>query len=346
MKEDGNCLFRAISDQVYGDPDMHDIVRNLCMDYLLAERNHFSQFVTQDFDHYVKRKRHDKTFGNNLEMQALAEMYNRPIEVYRASGTPMKIFHEGYTETSGSTPLRLSYHRGNHYNSVINPKEHTVGEGLGLPLPERSRGYESPREQIAEEYEKAALRHCEQDELEAISRISYFVVCPCCRAEKERDGVVGKRVRGRGERRESGSERVIPPARQCDITPCADLTPAPTTWTCPCAGGHAGVDPARVEGVVGKQPDPSANRAGDVVLFPPPSVSRPRSVAAWRGAGRGCISLSRAGGCSFARSLALSDARFRSNSTSVAVTCFMSLRLVDICLALGDGCAWSAAESP
>jgi OTU domain-containing protein 5 len=35
----------------------------------------------QDFDRYVARKRVDGVFGNNLEMQAMAELYNRPIEV-------------------------------------------------------------------------------------------------------------------------------------------------------------------------------------------------------------------------------------------------------------------------
>ena len=36
MSEDGACLFRAIADQVYGDQDMHDIVRKNCMDYLVS----------------------------------------------------------------------------------------------------------------------------------------------------------------------------------------------------------------------------------------------------------------------------------------------------------------------
>ena len=77
----------------------------------------------------------------------------------------MKIFHEGYTENSDSTPLRLSYHRGNHYNSVVNPNEHTVGEGLGIP--QQRPAAHSPRDQIAEEFEKVALRESEQDDLEA-----------------------------------------------------------------------------------------------------------------------------------------------------------------------------------
>lgn len=35
MKEDGACLFRAVSDQVYGDQEMHDFVRKQCMDYIV-----------------------------------------------------------------------------------------------------------------------------------------------------------------------------------------------------------------------------------------------------------------------------------------------------------------------
>ncbi|CAI8009657.1 OTU domain-containing protein 5, partial [Geodia barretti] len=33
MKPDGACLFRAVADQVYGDQDMHSVVRNHTMDY-------------------------------------------------------------------------------------------------------------------------------------------------------------------------------------------------------------------------------------------------------------------------------------------------------------------------
>jgi len=33
---DGNCLFRAISLQVYGDPNMHGDVRKQCMDHMVS----------------------------------------------------------------------------------------------------------------------------------------------------------------------------------------------------------------------------------------------------------------------------------------------------------------------
>ena len=36
MGEDGACLFRAVADQVYGDQEMHELVRKLCCDYMVS----------------------------------------------------------------------------------------------------------------------------------------------------------------------------------------------------------------------------------------------------------------------------------------------------------------------
>lgn len=96
MGEDGACLFRAVADQVYGDQEMHKAVRKLCMDYM-----------------------------------ALSEMFNRPIEVYHYSSEPINIFHGG--QQTDNEPIRLSYHRNVHYNSIVDPYKATVGVGLGLP---------------------------------------------------------------------------------------------------------------------------------------------------------------------------------------------------------------------
>ncbi|KAI0527003.1 hypothetical protein KFK09_002599 [Dendrobium nobile] len=104
MAEDGNCLFRAVADQVYGDPEVYDLARQMCIDYMV--------------------------YGNNLEIQAFSEMYNRPIHIYCYSTEPINIFHGSYgTDTP---PIRLSYHRGNHYNSLVDPRRLTIGAGLGF----------------------------------------------------------------------------------------------------------------------------------------------------------------------------------------------------------------------
>ncbi|XP_066995460.1 OTU domain-containing protein 5-A [Anabrus simplex] len=131
MEEDGACLFRAVADQVYGDQDMHTVVRNHCMDYIAANSDYFSHYVTEDFDHYVNRKRRDYVHGNHIEMQAMSEMYNRSVEVFCYGVEPINIFH-GKHKTDNE-PIRLSYQRGSHYNSIVDPYKATIGVGLGLP---------------------------------------------------------------------------------------------------------------------------------------------------------------------------------------------------------------------
>ncbi|XP_052195566.1 OVARIAN TUMOR DOMAIN-containing deubiquitinating enzyme 6 isoform X1 [Diospyros lotus] len=158
MLEDGNCLFRAVADQVYGDSEGYDLVRQMCIDYMLwsmqeRERDHFSQFITEGFTSYCRRKRRDKVYGNNVEIQALAEMYNRPIHIYSYSPDPINIFHGSYN--TDIPPIRLSYHHGNHYNSLVDPRRLTIGAGLGFGS---LRGRNVDKDQI-----KAAIK-AQQDQ--------------------------------------------------------------------------------------------------------------------------------------------------------------------------------------
>jgi hypothetical protein len=44
---------------------------------------------------------------------------------------PLNIFHGTYN--TDYPPIRLSYHHGNHYNSIVDPNNPSVGVGLGLP---------------------------------------------------------------------------------------------------------------------------------------------------------------------------------------------------------------------
>lgn len=131
MEEDGACLFRAISYQIYGDQDMHDIIRQQTMDYIYQNREYFEQFLTEDIHSYVKRKRQNHLHGNHIEIQAMSEMYNRPVELYCYDMTPINIYNAEQIN-NGFDPLRLSYHRYSHYNAILDPYKSSVGVGLGL----------------------------------------------------------------------------------------------------------------------------------------------------------------------------------------------------------------------
>lgn len=43
VEGDGNCLFRSVAHQIYGDVSLHGLVRSACMDYMESQAEFFSQ---------------------------------------------------------------------------------------------------------------------------------------------------------------------------------------------------------------------------------------------------------------------------------------------------------------
>ncbi|RHY90144.1 hypothetical protein DYB35_012630 [Aphanomyces astaci] len=104
VEGDGNCLFRAVSHQLYGDDQHHGIVRRFCMDYMELQRHFFEPFIVGDasaFDRYVRHKRLDAVWGDDPELQALCELYDRPAQVFAydaaAGAKQLRVFHDTVT---------------------------------------------------------------------------------------------------------------------------------------------------------------------------------------------------------------------------------------------------------
>nr|XP_029118364.1 OTU domain-containing protein 5-B-like [Elaeis guineensis] len=101
-------------------------------------------------------RNHPKVYGNNVEIQAFAEMYDRPIHVYSYSTEPINIFQGSYN--TYMPPILLSYHHGNHYNSLVDPRRLTVGAGLGFSC---LRGANIDKDQV-----KAAIKAQQDQQLD------------------------------------------------------------------------------------------------------------------------------------------------------------------------------------
>lgn len=74
VEGDGNCLFRAVAHQVYGDENLHNLVRQKCLDYMESESDFFSQFVEggrEMFPFYLRAKRMDACWGDDPEIEVL-----------------------------------------------------------------------------------------------------------------------------------------------------------------------------------------------------------------------------------------------------------------------------------
>ena len=120
VPSDGNCLFSSISDQVYGTEKHNLIVREKCMDFIEANSVYYSQFIEggeTQMPAYIKRKRKSGIWGDNLEIEALSEIYKRPIEIYIEPDKPVNGL--GFNKFGNKFPIKISYHGNKHYNSMV-----------------------------------------------------------------------------------------------------------------------------------------------------------------------------------------------------------------------------------
>jgi len=124
---DGNCLYRAVSLQMYGTQQHHAAVRAAVAGYMRIEAEYFEPFVEcpDGFQAYVDSVATDGVWGDDPEVQAVAEIYQRPVIVYGldAGRLVLRRSIEG-----GGEPVRLSYYKGGHYDSVV-PLQQTQPRG-------------------------------------------------------------------------------------------------------------------------------------------------------------------------------------------------------------------------
>ena len=59
------------------------------MDYITVCKDYFKDFVDMrrhsSIEEYIEWKRTDKVWGDDLEIEAMSEIYGRPIEIYAYS---------------------------------------------------------------------------------------------------------------------------------------------------------------------------------------------------------------------------------------------------------------------
>ena len=130
MLADGNCFFRALADQIEGEQNQHLKYRSMVVNYMMDHRSHFEPFYSEEdeqtsFEGYCEKMAEDGTWADHCELQAASMVTGTNIHVHRFKTESSKIydFHGTNTHT-----IHLSYHNGNHYNSLhsINDNENTA----------------------------------------------------------------------------------------------------------------------------------------------------------------------------------------------------------------------------
>lgn len=121
VEGDGNCLFRSISHQLYGSENYHKNLRELTMNYITLEKEFFAQYIVggmEAFTEYIARKRQDGVWGDDVEIEAMSEIYGISIVIFAYDNKPLRTFHED-VDTTKVREIKLSYHGRSHYNSIV-----------------------------------------------------------------------------------------------------------------------------------------------------------------------------------------------------------------------------------
>ncbi|RXW13398.1 hypothetical protein EST38_g12456 [Candolleomyces aberdarensis] len=184
---DGNCLFRALSDQLYGSESRHAFLRGSICDFIHTNKARYEPFCEDErgLGVHLRCMRENGTYGGHLELSAFAHMSKRDVKVVQpglvyviewAAGLDeeekgkewrkrrKEEEKEGLPMSEGS--VYVAYHDWEHFSSIRNLR----GPHAGLPYvvetpvdddsdypppPDRAKEAKKERERERKEKEKA-----------------------------------------------------------------------------------------------------------------------------------------------------------------------------------------------
>lgn len=114
---DGNCLFRALGDQLEGHSRNHLRHRQETVEFMLRQRGDFEPFVEDDvpFDKHVANLAKPGTFAGNDAIVAFARNNQMNVVIHQLNAPLWQI--RG-TDRSDARELHIAYRYGEHYDSV------------------------------------------------------------------------------------------------------------------------------------------------------------------------------------------------------------------------------------
>ncbi|PIK43718.1 OTU domain-containing protein 6B [Apostichopus japonicus] len=130
IPSDGHCLYRAVADQLLRQETETTVerLRKQTADYMRNHSDDFMAFLTnpetqdlltsEEYEKYCLDVETTASWGGQLEINAMSNFLQVPVEVIQADGPPIMT-----GEDRTSPTIILSYHRhayglGEHYNSV------------------------------------------------------------------------------------------------------------------------------------------------------------------------------------------------------------------------------------
>ncbi|KAF0891039.1 hypothetical protein E2562_005132 [Oryza meyeriana var. granulata] len=115
---DGNCFFRAMGDQLEGNEEEHMKYRAMVVQYIKEHRTDFEPFIEDEvpFEKYCDSMLEDGTWAGHMELQAASLLTRKNICIHMLNSPRWYI--NNFSGHEATNMVHLSYHHGEHYNSV------------------------------------------------------------------------------------------------------------------------------------------------------------------------------------------------------------------------------------
>ncbi|CAH1442008.1 unnamed protein product [Lactuca virosa] len=117
VQGDGNCQFRALSDQFYRSPEHHKFVRRQVVNQLKSHPEMYEGYVPMAYSDYLKRISKSGEWGDHVTLQAAADSYGVKIFVLTSFKDTCSIEILPKVQNSKRV-IFLSFWAEVHYNSI------------------------------------------------------------------------------------------------------------------------------------------------------------------------------------------------------------------------------------
>ncbi|KAF7044726.1 hypothetical protein CFC21_053919 [Triticum aestivum] len=133
---DGNCQFRALSDQFYRTPEHHRFVRQQVVNQLESHPEIYAGYVPMDYREYLKKMPKNGEWGDHVTLQAAADLYGVKIFILTSFRDTCYIEILPVVQKSNRV-ICLSFWAEVHYNSIYPEGELPVVENRKKSLLDR-----------------------------------------------------------------------------------------------------------------------------------------------------------------------------------------------------------------
>ncbi|KAG8471449.1 hypothetical protein CXB51_036896 [Gossypium anomalum] len=151
VEGDGNCQFRALSDQFYRSPEHHEFLRQQVVNQLKSYPDIYEGYVLMAYGDYLEKMSKSGEWGDHVTLQAAADLYG--VKIFVITSFKDTCYIEILPNVKKSKRvIFLSFWAEVHYNSIY-PFGDVPGFGTTKKKKKKGRMFQNKHFESPDEYQ-------------------------------------------------------------------------------------------------------------------------------------------------------------------------------------------------